>query len=274
MKRFLTALLLVFPLVASAQTEPDAEFERVLVPVYFFGGGSHGAAWWTYLDLLTTGPTFDLGVDVLQGGPSCPALCGCDRKARLDPWQVENVCSQAEHFSGLLLWVPRNVERNDVHINARVTDRSRSADRMGSEMPVVWEDQLHDNPIVLLNVPTNTGYRTALRIYDAYQWTTRFTVRFYDMNGLREGVKQPLHTATLHAQYTVENENRFPLRPAFVMVADLAATYPALAAVESVGIEIEGAHLDSSVVQVRKRFYAMASVTNNTTQEVTIVSPQ
>jgi hypothetical protein len=276
MTRLLAALLLVLAATpAHAQYQPDPNFERVLVPVFYFGGGVNGAQWWTDVNLLNAGPTFDLAFPLIQGNPACPALCGCDAREDVEQLRAETICPIYEGLDGLLLYVPRDVDRDDVHIAARGRDRSRSEDRFGTEVPVIWERDLLAGPMMLLDVPIDPRYRVALRLFDAYQYNTRFTVRFFDMNELRNGRRTLLHETTIGATWDPSrNPANYPIRPSFAFVGDLVAAYPALRNTTTVAIEISGATLLVTPPPPSHRFWALASITNNTTQELTVVSPR
>lgn len=273
MRRVLLALLLVAVVIpSSAEHRRDGEFERVLVPVFFSGPGAYGAQWATTIALMNTGPTFDLGMPVV--GESEELLCNSEK--RVPERNVETVCRENEHAAGLIMYVPRRIERDDVHVGARVLDTARTSDRYGTAIPVIWERDLLDSPMVLLDIPTDTRYRTSLRLYDVFQWNTPFTVRFFDSRAARRGNTAPLFETTVTANWDPDPENsqRFPMRPAFAFIGDLVAAYPQLGAVESVTIEIIGSHMPISPPQPDRRFYALASITNNKTQEITIVAPR
>ncbi|HEX8253949.1 MAG TPA: hypothetical protein VF846_12445 [Thermoanaerobaculia bacterium] len=279
MRRVLLTILLVALITpARAEHRRDADFERVLVPVFFSGPGAFGAQWATTIALMNTGPAIDLAVPVVgERETICPAVeCLCNSEKRLPERNVETVCRENEHPSGMILYVPRRTERDDVHVGARVLDTSRTNDRYGTAIPVVWERDLLDSPMVLLDIPTDRRYRTSLRLYDVFQWNTPFSVRFFDSAAARRGNATPLLETTVTAAWDPDPENsqRFPMRPAFAFIGDIVAAYPQLAAVESVTIEIIGSHMPISPPQPDRRFYALASITNNRTQEITIVAPR
>jgi hypothetical protein len=274
MKRLSLALLLFAASTARAQFFPDPDYQRVLIPVFYFGGGSFGSQWWTDFDLISTTGDFTLGRAFLQGDPACPALCGCDAKTLVENWKSESVCPTFEGPAGLVLHVPRTVTRDEVHTYARVRDLSRQADRAGTQIPVVWEDQLRDG-MMLLDIPRDDRFRSTLRLFDVFQWPTEFQLRFYDMAKLRRGEAEPLLETTVMVQHEEGGTpGRFPGRPAYAVVGDLQAAYPQLANVQSFAIEIRGMHLLISPAPPNKRFFAMVSVTNKNTNEVTVVAPE
>jgi len=263
-------------MTAAGQSSPDPRYERVLVPVFFFGGGAHGAQWWTDLNVLSIDGDIELAVPLLQGNPTCPALCGCDAERTADEWAAESVCPTFEDDSGLMLYVPRGTSPDTLQIAARGRDMSRDADRYGTQIPVVWERDLLGDRMILLDIPTDPRYRTGLRLYDAYQWQGHYTLRFFDMARLRQGDDTPLLVRGVELDHDVDPRdapNLF-MRPAFAFIGDIVATWPELAAASSVAIEIIGSHPIVSPPAPDRRFYALASITNNNTQELTIVAPR
>ena len=129
--------------------------------------------------------------------------------------------------------------------------------------------------MLLVDLPTDPRYRTGLRLYDAFQWEGHFTLRFYDMAKLRQGdtaVLLLVRDVTLH--HDANDGGPLFVRPAFAFIGDIVATWPELAAVDSVAVEIVGSHPIVSPPAYERRFYALASITNNTTQELTIVAPR
>ena len=272
MKHALLALLVAAAVSAQGEHRRDPEFERVLVPVFFSGPGAQGALWATNVDVLNTGAAFEMPRAVL-GEPG--ELCDAER--HVGPRVGEVVCPQYQHAAGIILYVPRSgVDYENVHVSARVLDRSRTGDRYGTAIPVVWERNLLVNPMVLLDIPTgDPRYRASLRLYDVYQWNTQFTLRFYDMAAVRRGETTPLLVTQVTAIWDTDSEasQKYPSRPSFALIGDLGAAYPQLKAVQSVAIEVTGAD-SADPDQPETRLYALASITNNHTQEVTIVSPK
>jgi hypothetical protein len=273
--RRLVAVLVLLAAVTSAQAQfnPDPEYERVLVPAFFFGGGQGGSKWFSSFDMVTLDNGFNLATPVLRDLPTC-AFCPCETKARVEERKVETICGQFEHPSGLLLWVPRTVEKNSVHTSLRVTDRSHEDDRAGAQIPLVWERDLYSDPFVLLDVRTDPRYRASLRLYDAFQYDTEFLLRFFDMEEFRNGTGEVLFETRVRVQPAPAPPGRFPLRPAFLLIGNIVAQWPQLAAAESLAIEVTGTSLPISPPQYDRRFYALTTITNNTTHEVTIVSPR
>lgn len=274
----MTRLLLAVLLVASASIHaqrPDPDYQRVLVPVFWFGGGAGGSQWWSSFDITSSEGSFDLGFPALKDDSACEYFCPCELTARVEEGEAQTICGNFEDPRGVLLWVPRTVSPEIVHTSLRVLDRSREADRAGTQIPVVWESDLYSGTIVLLDVLTEPRFRSTLRIYDAFLFETDFVLRFYDMDRYRKGDRELLLETIVRSRVErPAGPPRFPLHPATAIIGNIVAQWPQLAAARSVAIEVSGTHLLVSPPQYENRFYAFASITNNTTQEVTTVSPR
>lgn len=157
MKQLLLAVLLLAAVSLRAQS-PDPEYRRVLVPVFNFGGGAGGAAWFSSFDIYSTAGTFELARPVIKDTAACDFFSPCETRASVEEGKSETLCPQFEHPYGLLLWVPRSVDRREVHTYLRVRDTSRDAERAGTQIPVVWEEDLFSSTMMLLDVKTEPRY--------------------------------------------------------------------------------------------------------------------
>jgi len=134
-----------------------------------------------------------------------------------------------------------------VNANSRIRDLSRGALNAGTEVPVVRENDFKDR-IRLLNIPTGKNYRTLLRVWASGEPVKMF---LFDMDQVASLVSSPA-----------------PLKPAqgglLYGTADLTPFF-------------DGPydHLDVTVhAGAATRIWAMVSITNNDTQQVTVISPQ
>jgi hypothetical protein len=165
---------------------------------------------------------------------------------------------------GFFLYVARPL--NDaVSFNYRVQDVSRQSQTWGTQIPVIRERDLFTSAIHILNVPVNSSFRQALRIYDfdSNVPQTDFFVRIFRVDSvqLSEGaalVEVILSAATVQAPQNGPNE---------MNLSNLAATYPVISTADRVRIEVEP-------LRTGTRFWAFVSVTNNETQHVTTIFPQ
>ena len=142
---------------------------------------------------------------------------------------------------------PPSDVRDKLHFSVQVRDESR--DDIGTEIPVV--SSFRKERTVLLNVPVSDQARSVLRVYDA-GWT--ITVRIYDAS-TGDLLTQQIVVYRNHPSETFRFSYTF-----FDLLAD-----PAVRNHQRVRIEIE--EPDSFL-------WAMLSLTDNTTQHVTIFTSQ
>jgi IPT/TIG domain len=133
-----------------------------------------------------------------------------------------------------------------VAANSRIRDTSRSSQNAGTEIPVVREDDFTDH-LRLLNVPGGKNFRALLRVWTSGEPADRF---FFNIDQI------PSFAA-----------NSVPLQPApgglRYGTADLTPF-----------LDSPNEHLDISAgVTAGTRIWGMISITNNDTQQVTIISP-
>jgi hypothetical protein len=246
--------------------DPAREYERVLLPVIFRGPGAFGAQWQTTI-VAHNRSDHPIGFarPVFMGTPMCPAICGCGPRGDLQARETNEVCVEGlQHPAGVLVY-PWKDRADSVSYSLRITDTSRTAESLGTEIPVVRERdfRIHDDKIVLPDVPFDDRYRVALRIYDADS-RDGAELRLRIVSGTST-VLDTIVTLRHQPELSVGN---YQARPAFLFIGDLAAAYPALEAVEG-RVQIE---LSSRTLGLR--FWAMASITNNETQQVTTATPQ
>ena len=139
--------------------------------------------------------------------------------------------------AGTFVAVPKRLADN-VGINARVHDTTRDADSWGVEVPAVPESQFRRS-VVLLAVPADARYRVLLRVYGYDASDNVATVAVRD-----DATGELLDTRTLL------------LRSGYGQLF-VSAARPRLR------VEVTAASL----------IWAFASITNNTTQQVTTITP-
>ena len=166
-------------------------------------------------------------------------------------------------------------------IQLRVQEISRQSETWGVEIPIVRDTDLHVKRVTLSEVPTDSRFRVALRIYM--------------VNGMREtgSVSMPFHLRVFPAdeqkpivddvvvvKTPYATDLKFPpepLYPAIYQNFDLALAYPAIAGYEKVRVEIEPDGLLSFPAGSTSRqplFWAFIGVAHKDSQQVTIISPQ
>lgn len=234
----------------------EAFYERVLIPVFFSGPGAFGSDWRTAATLYN-GTTFAW----IAPQPSifmAPCFPPCDVAPR--PHETV-IASGPSSPAGVVEWAPRqSIAVSDFGL--RVIDLSRSAQDLGTEVPVVREADLYDRTFQLLHVPTDARYRSTLRLYDLDGPRT-FRVRVYATG-----------TAPL-VERSVQLSAETSLRGgAFAIVNDLFAG-TSIANESTVRVEIVPLTDDGKESGTRaKSAWGFLSITNDETQHVTVISPQ
>ncbi len=247
--------------------DPKAEdFEKVLLPVVLYGPGARGSVWATRIFAHNSGPQpVDAVHPLFEGNPMCPAVCGCSALATIEPGQTKPVCIAGFSDPMGLIYYPRRSRADNVRFSSRIFDISRSSLNGGTEIPVVRERDFRTDGIVLVDIPMGSTFRTALRVYDPDQHDGGLVrMRIFAVDG-----ETPVAEATVTLSYPIRTiaPDLFPIRPAFAYAGDLLTAFPALGSVSNVRIELRP-------ITAGMRIWGFVSITNNDTQQVTVVSPQ
>ena len=243
-------------------SEPDVyAFERILFPVLFSSDGVNGSSWVS--EAVIFNPTRYAIANANELAPGTGSLAPRSRK-ELDG---------EGHVHGVALLVPR-AEAENVAFSLRVRDISRVAEGLGTEVPVVRESDMFREPatdpltgstragrierngdVALLDVPRDARYRTKVRMY-------AFVVDEVEIDG-----NDPVLHVVKPDGTTVEEI------PVHFSPSCAGAECPLYAEVD-LQPQSEGERADL-FLHLREGWltWAFASVTNNETQQVTIVSP-
>lgn len=221
-------------------------FEKILLPVIFNGPGAFGSNWVTEIALRNVN---DYGVEPWRpvGGSSVfvaskPLLFGSGNAP-----------------AGLFVIVPRQAASR-LAFHASVRDTSRADSEWATEIPVVRENQFSTAGVELLDIPVEPRFRTMIRIYSPTnpppQHASFVHVIVYSLD---DGITLRDVYPTLADPTGCSDAVSCAEHASFASIADLTAGLPP----GRVGIQIHG----------NVPLWAFASVTNNQTQHVTVVSP-
>jgi hypothetical protein len=172
-----------------------------------------------------------------------------------------------------VVWFLSPGDPEKLQFNLRLYERSENTVRQGIEIPVVREGEFFTGPLELLNVPSGGSERVALRIYDpdaarrdeAFEPREKF-VRLEVLTG--EHLREPSVLLDTVLMFPVAHRSldESALEPAVIELFSLHAM-----------VDLTG----RSAVRIRVtpvteglRIWAMASVTDNETHYVSIISPQ
>ncbi|HUR80572.1 MAG TPA: IPT/TIG domain-containing protein [Thermoanaerobaculia bacterium] len=227
--------------------EPD--FEPVLFPIYTPPiKGAFGAEFHSTARVASEAEPFDIfGYDTnctLIDPPILP-----DRPFRIGTGEtvLDTRCNPGV---GRLFFVPAaHVE--DFAANLRVTDITRQAQSHGVEVPVVRLRDFTTSRIVLLGVPIDPRVRNTLRIY-----------------GLPGGAQSLIVTIGDVARTINLQEPASMYEPSYAQFSDFPVN--AIATDNTISVTID--QMRNGIVPPTA-VWAMVSVTNNDTQQITLVTP-
>ncbi|HYH07288.1 MAG TPA: IPT/TIG domain-containing protein [Thermoanaerobaculia bacterium] len=227
-----------------ATVGPDS-YRRYLVPLTTIERpGANGSRWVT--ELLASNLELD---------PLTVVAPGDDRTLESTETSTLDVEPRSVAVDGAFLYVP-NVFVYGVPMTLRSRDTSRSSENLGTEIPLVGEDEFATRKHIL-DIPTDARYRATLRVYSDSAISQAARLRVYSM---ATGVLLDDRAISLTGQ-DQEIAALFPLHPAYAQIDPLTAAVRGAA--ERVRLEVSA---DTPV-------WAMVSVTNNETQQVTTITP-
>jgi hypothetical protein len=242
------AVLISFPLtrLALAQENPDV-FERVLVPVSVsLVPGAFGTLWSTEL-WYRNNSTRPVIVRPLSTSDSVPTI-GITELLRIFLFPA--------YAPGQFLYLSRD-GIDDVQFDLRLFNRADPRSKWGTKIPVVREGEFGDS-VNLINVPTATDFRIALRIYglpDATLVGETVLIKIYSNDD------QLLASSEMRF-----DDPHFPGTPRYAALLSLGDAFPGIRQVDRVRVHVESR-------SGRSKIWAFVGVTSNTTQDVSIITP-
>jgi hypothetical protein len=222
-------------------------FERVLVPIFMPPvRGPFGSEFRTLV--YATNSSNRPGERALLYGLDTTCflalpVVGPEDARVLDPGETLELQPDCSTGPAIFFMVPKPTA-DRVTFNARVFDTSRGVLTHGTEIPIVRPNEFKNGRLVLVAVPLDERFRNTLRIYSDRPTTVTVTYQ------------AEVRTVPLQA-------GRTPFEPAYAALGNFPRQTPNIEPLANVRIEApDGVPI-----------WAFVSVTNNTSQEITIVSP-
>jgi hypothetical protein len=273
------ALSISLAIAVGVEAQPVLQppYERVLVPVVVAAPtpGAYGSIWQT--ELVARNES-DQGV-VISDTPF--GLCGlCPPYASHTTFRI--ALNAPNPNAGRFLYIG-SPGLGNVTFVLRVQDISRKALTWGTAIPVVRDRDVFSGRLQLLDIPIDSRFRAALRVYDfepPTEATSRVVrLRIYDMCGIGQIDIRCTNTPLVDTSLTLVtsgHQSYPPETPGTVFIGDLASTFDRLANLPPVNLpdSTPRVRVDVDPVTPGLRFWAFVSVTNNETQHVTVISPQ
>jgi hypothetical protein len=240
--RYLVAPALISAALACPAAAQDLNlFERVLLPVSVSKvPGAFGTVWSTEL-WYRNNSTLPVVVTPLAMSDHVPTM---------NRTELLRVFTSPNFDPSQIIYVERDGIDN-VQFDLRLFNRSDPMSTWGTKLPVVREREFAE-AINLINVPTAADFRSALRIYampdDSFAGETVLIQVYSDDERLLASTEMPFVGA-----------------PRYAAVLSLADAFPAIRQADRVRVHIESRN--------GRKIWAFVGVTSNTTQEVSIVTP-
>lgn len=257
---------------SDVQAPPSLEnFERVLLPAHnCYLQGAHGSEWCADLQVFNSGDGSATIYPVYpdpRGTSIAALLLPPGRVAGLGLLRsIASSFTETAPLSARLLYIdPEHAD--DVQINVRLYDESRTSMTWGTDVPVVRERDLFDRTIQVFPVPMAARFRTALRVYDPHRTPdATVAVRFYSVAS-----GQLLGSRVLTLQVLTRELNLGVIDVSYPGLAELGnlSDLPELSSLnvgDAVRVEVEA-------LTPGLKLWAMVSVTNDETQHVTLLTP-
>jgi hypothetical protein len=242
-------------------------YERFLFPVYLDGEvpGANGSRWVTQLWLRNNSSEF-ISLAPWPCGEVCAPVIPLTRTLlpgeslqNLPPFFRPPSANPSRILYVTKAWADR------VSTNIRLFNAAGDAFDAGTEIPVVRENDPLTSTVQFHSIPLNDRFRVMLRIYDLSYNESRFRVRIYEQ---ASGTSTTPPMRELDLITTLDEIGEFKTKAAYASYADFNTL-----------LEHPGGRPPSLRVEVEpltqgSRFWAFVSITNNTTQRVTLVTPQ
>jgi hypothetical protein len=235
------------------------DYVRYLIPISVHQlHGALGSIWESELTILNTDRR---AMTVIA--PWCQTAAACQPPSY--PPQVsvrEELEGRSGGGDGSFLYVPRAV-REELSMQLRVRDTSRVAEGFGTEVPVVPQEEFGATQH-LIDVPTDDRYRATLRVYGERR-SDFVRVAVFTPTGIL-----PIEERLIPLQPAIM-AGEFMRHPAYVQLDPLTPVVRAAGA-QQVIVRVESPILFRG--NDERAIWALLSITNNDTQQVTTVTPR
>jgi hypothetical protein len=233
----------------------DAGVEPILIPVY--SPPIAGAFGSQFITEVTASNRSDTAVSIFGIDESCFIVTPPGLGPSVPRLLTAGVGHTAEITPGCSDWPARLLyvspaEASRVSFNVRVHDTSRNASSHGTAIPVVRMNELTLDPIVLPGIPNDPRFRAMLRIYSRSWAPVRVTI-----NG----------ATTQH----IVTPGPTVFEPGYLAIP---IPLPLETNVAKIDVVVRAGQTELPITTLPLQpVWAFITVTNNTTQEITTITP-
>jgi hypothetical protein len=184
----------------------------------------------------------------------CPLQFPANKTAQVPPELTQGT------FNAVVIELAPQGVAAQLAFSLRLYERSKHAQPIGVDVPVVRPEQFFTGPVRFAGVDATSGNRVSLRVYDPRRSDVRgggvVRVDVYRVDG------SPLATRTLALQYTNADWD-----PGFAALFDLQSDIPEVGTVPRYDVVV-------TPISSGLKFYALMSSTHFETQQVLVMTPQ
>jgi len=253
-------------------TSSASDYERILVPVIGLGPGAYNTLWLSELYVHNSG--------VISSFVSYPSAHPCAlcppppppagigslllRPNETSTFNVFLERTTSPMTPGVVLYVSPKPARDSVSFELLLRNDAFRRDKWGIEIPVVREDRFRVGTTELMNIPLDPRYRVMLRVYDV------------------DNVQDGADTSVIVRRYVRHNDSERLVDEQTLDLREIAGggefvAFPGYGSLSGITADLAST-VDTLRVEVQPvtpglRYWAFASVTNNETQDVTVISP-
>lgn len=244
----------------------EAQYVRVLLPVWLKDTvpGAQGTRWRTDFWLRNNGRDgARIAAWNCPAGHACPPVFPLTYNLLPDHslHNSPDFSTEPRNNPSQLLYVA-NEDAADVAMSLRVADISRGSLNAGTDVPVIREDELLAGTAHLFEVPIgDKAFRVLLRVYELTHTSSAFLVRLYAQS---EDPSPVIGTYLVTAVTPQSGLFRTEAAYGQLQLSDLVDT----------GTLSSGVRVEIEPLTAGSRYWAFASLTNNETQLITLVTPQ
>lgn len=242
----------------------ERDYVPVLVPLTSEPiAGAHGSVWEAELHVFNS-LSFPLRIPGPYGFIVDPP--GIDPALVVQPRTTQRVSlpRRENGVDGHFLYVPA-AAAHAAKMSLRVRDTSQNARSAGTEVPVVRLDQAAPD-IEIIDVPVEANSRATLRIYGFTPAPMRVGVTILPESG---DTPYAQYDVELHGIVTIEYVP-FPPHPAYIALDPI----PAAARAAGGRVRIELTNYGANVSPPLPNIWGFVSLTNNETNQVTVITPR
>jgi hypothetical protein len=238
------------------QGDPGSAFDPILFPLFSAPvPGAFGSQFQTTVRLASKTSDSVLVYGISRNGPLDDPPSG-----PFDPYRVTGAEGQPplrQQTGGRILYVPKG-SGNSLAASIRVTDVTKQATSFGVEVPVARLDDFDEARIVFLGVPADTRFRCMLRLYSLKRGNVLLNVT---ING------------TLHQVELKRRDDQDLFEPAYLEFTSFPTLGELPAGQTTFRVAVDTGRGPGGVVIPGTPIWGMISVTNNETQQITVIAP-